>query len=58
MAVIQPFLTHIRELIAHDRLDEAIQQSGRWAAIRKQVRLGTVGYEDAAVTENQMRQGD
>ncbi|MFZ2897182.1 MAG: NB-ARC domain-containing protein [Saprospiraceae bacterium] len=74
MAAIQPFLNHIRELIAHDRLDEAlqklrtflensplldeaIQQSGRWAAIRKQVRLGTVGHEDAAVTENQIRQG-
>lgn len=37
------------------RLDEVIQQAGRFAAIRKQIRLGTVSHADATLTTNQIR---
>lgn len=36
-------------------MDEVIQQSGRHAAIRQQIRLGTVSYEEATITQNQIR---
>ncbi len=66
------FLERIRELIAGDELDEALQllrklldntrkldealhQAGRFADIRRQIRLGTVSHEDATLTKNQIR---
>jgi len=65
------FLQEIRDLIARDRLDEAlpllrslldnspqldevIHQSGRFAAIRNQIRLGVVSHEEANLTRNQI----
>ena len=70
----QQFITHIRSLIAEDRLsealkqlrllfanspklDEALLQTARFQAIRKQIRLGTVSHEDATLTKNQIRAG-
>ncbi|MBK6932544.1 MAG: hypothetical protein IPH12_17460 [Saprospirales bacterium] len=38
-------------------LNEAIQQSGRYADICRQARLGTVGDSDATRTQNQIRLG-
>lgn len=38
-------------------LDEVIQQSGRFAAIRKQIRLGIVSSAEADLTRNQIRAG-
>lgn len=68
------FLQHIRQLIAQNELDNALQQlqhflantpqldevlhqSGRYAAIRKQIRLGLITNENAAVSTNQLRAG-
>lgn len=70
----QKFITHIRDHIADNQLDtalqllrdlldnspqldEVIQQAGRYASIRQQIRLGTVSHADATLTENQIRQG-
>jgi len=39
------------------KLDEVIQQSGRLADIRKQMRLGMVSFEQITVTKNQIRMG-
>lgn len=39
------------------RLDEAVHQSGRFQYIRKQIRLGIVSFEDANLTQNQIRFG-
>ena len=36
-------------------LDSVIQQSARYSAIRNQIHLGTVNYETATLTENQIR---
>ena len=38
-------------------LDEVLQQSGRWKAVRKQIRIGTVELSDSQVTTNQIRAG-
>lgn len=38
-------------------LDEALHQSGRFQYIRKQIRLGIVSFEDANLTQNQIRFG-
>ncbi len=68
------FLQDVRDLIARNRMDEAlgrlrsalensplldevILQSGRHADIRQQIRLGTVGREEADRTQNQIRSG-
>lgn len=68
------FISHIRSLLAKDKiedaiqllkqllekspqLDETIQQDGRLNAVRKQVRLGTISYENANLTRNQIREG-
>lgn len=37
------------------KLDEAIHQSGRFQAIRKQIRLGVVSHAEATLAENQIR---
>ena len=36
------------------QLNEILQQSARWNALRKQVRMGTISHEDASVTQNQI----
>jgi hypothetical protein len=68
------WLQQARDLIAQDRLDEAIallrsllensprldevlHQSGRFTAIHKQIRTGTVSHDDAMLTQNQIRAG-
>jgi hypothetical protein len=38
-------------------LNEALQQSGRFAAIQKQIRLGMVSHEQSTLTINQIRAG-
>ncbi len=48
----------LRDFLSNSpKLEEAIHQSGRYAAIRQQIRLGTVSHEDATLTENQIRHG-
>ena len=48
-------LQQLRDLLENSpKLDEVIQQTGRFAHIRKQIRLGTVHFEDATVTRNQI----
>ncbi len=66
------FFREIRNLIARDELDAALQQlraffentpkldeilhqSGRFASIRQQIRLGTVSHAEANLTQNQIR---
>ena len=39
------------------RINEILQQSGRFQYIRQQIRLGTVSYEEATLTQNQIRFG-
>ena len=68
----QTFFQNIRELIARDELEQALQQlrqlldntpqlnevlqqSGRFADIRKQIRLGVVSHAEATLTQNQIR---
>ena len=68
----QTFFQDIRELIARDELEQALQQlrllldntpqlnevlqqSGRFADIRKQIRLGVVSHAEATLTQNQIR---
>lgn len=38
-------------------LQEVLQQSGRFAAFSRQVRLGTVSHGEATLTQNQLRHG-
>ncbi|AEE48012.1 NB-ARC domain-containing protein [Haliscomenobacter hydrossis] len=48
-------LRQLHSLLENSRkLDEVIQQSGRFTHILKQIRLGTVHFEDATVTRNQI----
>ncbi len=48
-------LQQLRDLLENSpKLDEVIQQTGRFSHIRKQIRLGTVHFEDATVTRNQI----
>jgi len=37
------------------KLDEVIQQSGRFSEVSKQIRLGTIDYEKASIAKNQIR---
>lgn len=37
------------------QMDEVLHQSGRFAAVRKQIRLGAVSHDDAALAQNQIR---
>ncbi|MEL6943847.1 MAG: hypothetical protein AAFO82_14390 [Bacteroidota bacterium] len=39
------------------KLDEVIQQSGRFVNIRKQIRLGMVSHAEATLNTNQVRMG-
>lgn len=39
------------------KLDEAVQQSARFQAINQQVRLGIMGYQEAALSKNQITWG-
>ncbi len=39
------------------RLNEAILQSGRFADIQQQIRMGIISTEDANLTKNQIRTG-
>jgi len=49
-------LQQLQQFLAHTpQLDEVIQQSGRFANIRKQIRLGTVSHAEANLTRNQIR---
>ncbi|MDX1912376.1 MAG: hypothetical protein SFV22_12860 [Saprospiraceae bacterium] len=51
-------LEKMRLLLGNDsRLDEAIQQSGRFFNIKREMRLGTVSHENASLTQNQIRWG-
>lgn len=69
---VPSIIAEIRQLIAFDQLDtalqqlqavfeetprlnEILQQSGRWNDIRQQIRLGTVSHADATLTKNQIR---
>ncbi len=48
----------LRDLLDNSpQLDEVIQQAGRYASIRQQIRLGTVSHANATLTENQIRMG-
>lgn len=49
-------LQQLQQFLAHTpQLDELLQQSGRFAAIRQQIRLGTVSQAEASLTQNQIR---
>lgn len=49
-------LQQLRQFLSHSpQIEEVLQQSGRFAAICKQIRLGTVSHEDATLTRNQIR---
>jgi tetratricopeptide (TPR) repeat protein len=51
-------LVRLRSLLDHSpKLDEVIQQSGRFANIRREIRLGTVSHADATLTQNQIQAG-
>lgn len=51
-------LRQLRSLLGNSpRLNEAIQQSARYQDICRQLRLGTVGLEDATLIKNQIRWG-
>lgn len=39
------------------KLDEAILQSGRFEAIRREIRLGVVSHAEASLTQNEIRAG-
>ncbi|MBK7475438.1 MAG: hypothetical protein IPI11_05240 [Haliscomenobacter sp.] len=48
----------LKELLDHTpRLNEVLQQSGRFENIQKQIRLGTVSHSEANLTQNQIRLG-
>ena len=51
-------LQQLQTLLGHSpEMDEIIQQSGRFHAIRKQIRLGIVSHEEANLTQNKIRIG-
>ena len=51
-------LTQLRTLLDNSPLlDEVILQSGRFHAIRQQIRLGVVSHAEATLTQNQIRAG-
>lgn len=55
---LEKALDLLRQYLDGDkRLDEALQQSGRFQYIRKQIRLGIVSLADANLTQNQIRFG-
>ena len=51
-------LTQLRTLLDNSPLlDEVVLQSGRFHAIRQQIRLGVVSHAEATLTQNQIRAG-
>ena len=51
-------LSQLRQLLKdHPQLDEAIQQSARYNAVLKRIRLGLTDFETADMTTNQIRKG-
>jgi hypothetical protein len=51
-------LTQLRTLLDNSPLlDDVILQSGRFHAIRQQIRLGVVSHAEATLTQNQIRAG-
>lgn len=55
---IEGVLKQLQQYLADSpKLDEIIQQSGRFAQLRKQIRLGVVQHADASLTRNQIRLG-
>lgn len=55
---LPPALSKLQTLLENSpKLDEVIHQSGRFADIRKQIRLGTVSHENATLTRNQISIG-
>lgn len=51
-------LQQLQQLLNNSpQLDEALHQSGRYEAIRQQIRMGTVSQSEAQLTENQIRAG-
>ena len=55
-ARLDEVLSMLRPMLENSpQLDEVLQQSGRFAAIRKQIRLGTVSQAEANLTQNQIR---
>ena len=51
-------LTQLHTLLDNSPLlDEVILQSGRFHAIRQQIRLGVVNHAEATLTQNQIRAG-
>lgn len=51
-------LEHLRGLLdGSPILHEVLQHSGRFAALSRQIRLGTVNHSEATLTQNQLRQG-
>ena len=55
---LESALSQLRILLENSpNLDEAIHQSGRFQAIRKQIRQGTIRHADATLTRNQISAG-
>jgi hypothetical protein len=53
---LQTAINLLHKLLAKSsKLDEVILQSARFSDITKQIRLGTVNFEDATVTKNKIR---
>jgi Effector-associated domain 11 len=51
-------LTQLRTLLDNSPLlDEVVLQSGRFHAIRQQIRLGVVSHAEATLTQDQIRAG-
>ena len=56
---LEQALQLLRQALASDvpRLNDAIHQAGRFQHLRKQIQRGTVSFDDAALTQNQIRFG-
>ena len=56
---LEQALQLLRQALASDmpRLNDAIHQAGRFKHLRKQIQLGTVSFDDATLTRNQIRFG-
>lgn len=55
---LEQALRDMKQLLENSpKLDEVIHQSGRFKAIQKQIHLGTVSYENADLTTNQISSG-
>ena len=45
----------LRQILKHSpKLDEVLQQSSRFSALRKEIRQDTIDYEDVTATENKI----